>query len=156
MAQTPRFAGLSLPFSISGASAVLGAVGLAVASLIVAANVAARQPGAIARYREIRCVTGEDAACVTMASADMDRHEGSPESALRYFEHTCDLGDGDACFTLSRLWRGEDRSGDARDVGMAVVYEYRAAQRGVCPEGKWLVTGAENVCVSQGDPRFGM
>ena len=153
MAHSPRFPGLTLPFAISGAPALLGAAALALASIVAAANIAARQPGAVARYREIRCAAGEEASCFATASAEIDRHEGSPESVLRYFEHTCDSGDGDTCLSLSRLWRGEDRAGEPRDVAMASLYEYRAAQRGVCPEGQRLVTGAENVCVLPGDPR---
>jgi MFS family permease len=130
-----------------------GAASLAVAVLVAAAHLAAGSDVAAAAYEETRCSVGVAAACEELATAEVLERGSLPERVVRFFEHGCADGNGWSCLSLADLYRSDkgDRKGDA---GMAALFEYRAAQHNVCPDGTRLVHGTENVCVTPDDMRF--
>lgn len=131
-----------------------GAIGLAIATTVCAAHAAATTDAALARYDEIRCDAGDGESCASAAQIELNSTVFStfdPSKALSFFERGCSRGDGSSCMSLAWLYRGNQ--GIDRDAGMVAIMEYRAAQRGLCPEGTRLVNGTENVCVDPSDPR---
>ncbi|MEZ4306689.1 MAG: hypothetical protein R3F14_01385 [Polyangiaceae bacterium] len=56
---------------------------------------------------------------------------------------------------LAEVYRGA--MGVERDLALVALFEYRAAQKGICPDGtrlvEGLVQGNENVCVQMDDRR---
>lgn len=129
-----------------------GGVRLLVCAVVAAAHAVASGAPAALRYQELRCSMGMGAVCGDIAGQEI-REDGSVESAVLFFERGCDRGDASSCMSLSALYRGEERP-EKRDMALVVLYEYRAAQGGLCPGHARLVRGAENVCVTPGDPRY--
>lgn len=131
-----------------------GAAGLAIAGLTCAVHAAASTSGPRSYYQKMRCDYGIGDACGD--AARIERYgtllsSPDPRGAIPYFEHGCDRGDGPSCMYLAELYRGE--SGVGRDMALVSWFEYRAAQRGLCPPGTRLVRGTEHVCVTPDDPR---
>lgn len=128
-----------------------GALGLGLAAAVVAAHIAANTDYAIARYEQLRCENGRAPSCAGAARGGMISSSIAAHAAIPLFERACDGGDGASCMSLAGLYRGSE--GVDRDAALVAFFEYRAAQRGLCPEGTRLVHGTENVCVDLLDPR---
>ena len=129
-----------------------GGVRLLVCGVVAAAHLVASGDRAALRYEEVRCSLGLGAVCGQIAGQAI-REAGSVDSAVLFYERGCDRGDGGSCIALSALYRGAERP-EKRDMALVALYEYRAAQRGLCPGHARLVRGAENICVEPGDPRY--
>jgi hypothetical protein len=132
-----------------------GLVGVAVAGAVCAAHAAASTDEALARYEVARCARGMGESCGMAADYGLSEprfgQAASPEQSLLLYEQGCNRADGASCMSLAWLYRGH--AGIERDSALVAFFEYRAAQRGVCPEGTRLVLGTENVCVDPLDPR---
>jgi hypothetical protein len=122
-----------------------GAAGLAVAVLVVLAHSAANGSYALVRYEASRCELGNEASCGKAGLGALGEGLLPRDGALHLFERGCDQGDAVSCMSLARLYDGDEER--PRDAALVAFFEYRAAQRGVCPEGLRLVRGVENVCV---------
>lgn len=128
-----------------------GVVGLGVACAVVMAHAAADSQLALAYYQELRCAMGVEQSCGDavvngLSGGDLDR-----ANAIVLFSRSCDRGDGRSCMSIADLYRGSAEAD--RDAGMVAFFEYRAAQRGLCPEGQRLARSRGNVCVAPDDPR---
>lgn len=131
-----------------------GGLGLGIACVVCAAHVLAQSDGPRAYYNEIRCQYGKAEACqaaglIGERGTLFDRAD--PRRAMRLYERGCDQGDGWSCMKLADLYRGD--GGVDRDVALVAFFEYRAAQRGFCPEGTRLVPGRDDTCLGPTDPR---
>ncbi len=132
-----------------------GAGSLAVVGVVVAAHVAAGSEGAVLAYQKIRCANGHGTECADVAQMELGAPLRSlPDDAVLFFERGCDRGDAQSCMSLADLYRGGGRGRPSRDVALATLFEYRAAQQGLCPDGTRLVSGIEKVCVTPDDPRY--
>lgn len=132
-----------------------GALGLAVAALVACAHAAAGADAVSVVYLETRCSIGVAAACEEAASLEIQARGSLPVGSVQFFERGCDAGNGWSCLSLAGLYRqgGSDHKHKG-DAGLTALFEYRAAQHHVCPDGTRLVQGAENVCVTPDDPRY--
>lgn len=132
---------------------------LALAPCVLAAHLAASSEAATARYQELSCHLGNGAACGAIAdrSGSLEHHDLF--DAVLHYQRGCDRGDGWSCLSVAKLYSGTPDT--KRDAGVVALFEYRAAQRGVCRLGTVLAhaNGAggplENVCVSPDDRRAG-
>lgn len=131
-----------------------GVLAFAVTPFVLGAHLAAGSETAALRYREISCSLGNPKACEALAerSASLEQHD--LVSAVAYHERSCDHGNGWSCLAVAKMYSGTQ---DVRpDAGMVALFEYRAAQRHVCPLGTILVADgahSEMLCVAPNDPR---
>lgn len=132
-----------------------GLAGLLVFCAVSAAHDAATTDAALVEYEKIRCRYGKAESCsaVVYSGADGgDLGASGVKDAVRLYERGCDSANGLDCLLLATYYRGGETV--ERDPALVALFEYRAAQRGLCPEGTRLVRGAENVCVAPNDPRW--
>lgn len=131
-----------------------GVIGLGIAGAVCAAHGMATTDRALAEYELIRCDMGNGEACGTAGlfrRGDPLLGSFDPGEAMALFEQGCHRSDGASCMSVADLYRGKD--GTEKDSAMVAMFEYRAAQQGLCPDGTRLVRGTENVCVDPLDPR---
>lgn len=128
-----------------------GAIGLGVAGAVATAHIAANSDRASRYYHELRCEVGVVASCSDAVHGGFSDGDITPINAIVLFEQACDRGDGVSCMSIADLYRGGTAVN--RDAGMVAFFEYRAAQRGLCPDGQRLLRARENVCVGPLDAR---
>lgn len=131
-----------------------GVVGIFVLGVVITMHALAATDRASAYYAAQRCEYGVGDAC--SAAADLGLGAplfGSlaPQDAFSLYEKGCQSGGGASCMSAANLYRGG--RGFEKDAAMVAIFEYRAAQRGLCPDGARLVRGTENVCVDPLDAR---
>lgn len=130
---------------------------LAIAPFVLAAHCFAGSEMVVARYQEMVCRRGHGASCAALAERSHSGGRSDVFDAVLHYERGCDRGDGWSCLSVARLYSGTQEA--KRDAAMVALFEYRAAQRGLCPAGQVLIgqytalSGDEKVCVSPSDPR---
>jgi len=122
--------------------------------LVLGAHLVAGSETATLHYRELSCRLGNPSACEALADRSASLEQRDLVGAVTYHERACDRGNGWSCLAVAKMYSGTQDVG--RDAGMVALFEYRAAQRRVCPLGTILaedVVNRENVCVAPSDPR---
>ncbi|MBK8252772.1 MAG: hypothetical protein IPK82_08905 [Polyangiaceae bacterium] len=131
-----------------------GVWGLTAIGLVALCHWGASSDKALGYYEYLRCADGRTYSCEPAAVFGFGPGLANSEDRMetvRVYEKRCATDSPASCLLLASYYRGE--LGAPYDPALVALFEYRAAQKEMCPPGTSLIGGSEKLCVPPTDSR---